>query len=69
MLRAKHRRRTECVRSRTKAGHKADLAPERQEARLTDFAHGKAFDDLETAVTRALAAMPKGELTASINHE
>jgi hypothetical protein len=45
------------------------LARERQEARLTDFAHGKAFDDLETAVTRALAAMPKGELTASINHE
>jgi len=33
-----------------------------RKARLLDFAQGEVFDDLETAVARALDAMPTGTL-------
>jgi len=50
----------------SEAGPKRDIRliwlPSGRKATLTDFAQGEAFDDLEPAVTRALAAMPAGTL-------
>jgi len=48
------------------AGPKRDIVliwlPSGRRARLSDFAQGESFDDLEGAVTRALDAMPRGML-------
>jgi len=50
----------------SKEGPKRDIRliwlPSGRKARLTDFAQGEAFDNLETAVMRALATRPKGTL-------
>ena len=50
----------------SEAGPERDIRliwlPSGRKAKLTNFAQGEAFDDLETAVTRALAVMPKGTL-------
>jgi hypothetical protein len=54
----------------SEAGPERDIRliwlPSGRKAKLTNFAQGEAFDDLETAVTRALAVMPKGTLLGSV---
>ena len=48
------------------AGPKRDIVviwlPSGRRARLSDFAQGESFNDLESAVTRALDPMPRGML-------